>query len=131
MDHVIAVIDVPSEGWSNVTAMLNRQGYSIQTVGSLQKLEALMEETEGRLALIDLDSFPADNRFFKSLKTTKPDSSIFVASSRPYHPDLKEAMSTHICACFRKPLDPDELLFWLKAVSRQRRVRDPTGHDSR
>ena len=87
-----------------------------------------MDETDRRVVLLDLDSFPADNRFFKSLKRTRPDFNIFFLSSRSFHPELKEAMSTYICACFRKPLDGDELVFWLKAVSREPRERDPTSH---
>jgi len=126
MESVIATIEVPNEEWSKLTALLSDHGYSIRTVQSLVGLEALMHEIDCRVVLLDLDSFPAENRFFRSLKTASPDSSIFVVSSRPFHPELKEAMSTHICACFRKPLDGEELLFWLRAVSRQSGARDPT-----
>lgn len=128
MEHVIAVIDALSEEWSDTIAILPRHGYSIRTVRSLEGLEALMHETDCRVVLIDLDSFPEGNRFFRSLKTVRPDSNIFVVSSRLFHPELKEALSTHICACFRKPLDVDELLFWLKAVLGEPRERAPTDH---
>jgi DNA-binding NtrC family response regulator len=126
MESVTAVIEAPSEEWTKLALLLSRNGYSICTVESLERLEALLHETDCRVVLLDLDFFPADNRFFRSLKTAKPDSSIFVVSSRPFHPELKEAMSTHICACFKRPLDVDEILYWLKAVSREPRDRDPT-----
>jgi DNA-binding NtrC family response regulator len=127
MESVTAVIDEPSEEWTKLTLLLSRNGYSVRMLESLENLESLMNETDSRVVLLDLDAFPADNRFFRSLKAAKPDSSIFVVSRRPFHPELKEAMSTHICACFRKPLDGEEFLFWLKAVSREPRDRDPTG----
>lgn len=126
MQSVIAAIEVSGEEWLNITKLMSGLGFSIQTVQSLEGLEALVHETDWRIVLLDLDLFPVDNRFFRSLKMTRPDSSIFVVSSRPFHPELKESMSTHICACFRKPLDSDELLFWLKAVSHQPGAGDPT-----
>lgn len=119
MESLIAVIEEPSEEWTKLTSLLACKGYSMQRVESLERLEALMHETDCRVVLLDLDSFSADNRFFRSLRSERPDSSIFIMSSRPFHPELKEAMSMHICACFKKPVDEEELLFWLNAVSRR------------
>ena len=33
-----------------------------------------------------------------------------------FHPELKDAICYHIYACLNKPIDPDELLYWLKCI---------------
>ncbi len=132
MEHLIVLIDVLNKEWTDLTVLLTGQGYGILTARSQEDVMALMRRKDCRLALIDLESCRVDNRFFRSLKATRPDASIFVVSSRPFHPELKDAMANHICACFRKPVDEDELLFWLKAVSHRPGARDPTaglGHE--
>jgi len=112
--------------WTDLTVRLTGHGYGILAARSQEDVMALMLRKDCHLALIDLELCDVDNRFFRSLKATKPDTSIFVLSSRPFHPELKDAMANHICACFRKPVDSEELLFWLKAVSHRPGARDPT-----
>jgi DNA-binding response OmpR family regulator len=126
MDHLIVLADVLNNEWTDLTVMLTGHGYGILAARSQEDVMALMLKEDSRLALIDLELCGGDNRFFRSLKATMPDASIFVVSSRPFHPELKDAMAHHICACFRKPVDSEELLFWLKAVSRRPGARDPT-----
>lgn len=126
MQHLIVLVDVSNKEWTDLTVMLTTLGYGILTARSQEDVMALMLREDCRLALIDLDLCGVDNRFFRALKATRSDASIFVVSSRPFHPELKDAMANHICACFRKPVDSEELLFWLKAVSHRPGERDPT-----
>jgi DNA-binding NarL/FixJ family response regulator len=37
-------------------------------------------------------------------------------SSRPFHPELEEALTSHIYACLSKPIDPDELFYVIRSV---------------
>jgi YesN/AraC family two-component response regulator len=78
------------------------------------------------VVVLDLDMVTVQNRFFRSLKSENPHVNILTVSSHPYHPHLKEAMTHDICACFRKPLDTEEIEFWLKALVRSAPSRDPT-----
>jgi DNA-binding NtrC family response regulator len=127
MESLIALIDTATQDGRDMVATLTDWGYGLRTVGSLDEFAGLMTETDFRIALIDLDSFPAGNRFFRDMRALRPDLRIFVVSARPFHPELSEAMSRHICACFRKPPDPDEVLSWLKAVCHHPPAPDPTG----
>jgi DNA-binding NtrC family response regulator len=67
--------------------------------------------------IIDLDGLPVDNTFFRSLKKQYPNLHILCLSSRTYHPGLEEAMGAHICASLAKPLNSEELFYWLKAIA--------------
>jgi len=68
------------------------------------------------MLILDLDTLPLDNRVFRDLKRKNPTLSIITLSTRSFHPELKEAMTDHICACLNKPVDPDELHYWAKAI---------------
>jgi len=37
-------------------------------------------------------------------------------SGRPFHPELKEALATYICACLCKPVDLDEPIYLVKSI---------------
>ncbi|MEW6140196.1 MAG: hypothetical protein AB1733_18385 [Thermodesulfobacteriota bacterium] len=127
METLIALVDASSKEWQQIAGMLKEHGYSAMSTGKKGSLERLIQKTECRVVIVDLDYCTADNRFFRFLKTTRPQMNIFAISGRPFHPELKEALATHICACLRKPLDADELLFWLKAVlPGGAHARDPT-----
>jgi len=65
--------------------------------------------------ILDLDSLPVDNRLLRNLRRKDPSVRIIVLSSRRFHPELEEAMSTHIYACLSKPVDSEELIYWLKS----------------
>jgi hypothetical protein len=49
---------------------------------------------------------------FKSMKCAY----VFGLSKILYNPELKEAICCHLFACLKKPVDSDELLYWLKSI---------------
>jgi CheY-like chemotaxis protein len=66
--------------------------------------------------ILDLDSLPVDNRFIRDLRKQNPDVPIIALSSRTFHPELQEALSLYISACLAKPVNPDELIYWVKSI---------------
>jgi DNA-binding response OmpR family regulator len=71
------------------------------------------------MLLLDLDHLSVDNRYIRELSRQQPKLSIIAVSSRTFHPELEEALSSHISACLVKPVDIDELLFWLRSLSKR------------
>ena len=127
MKDLVALMDIESRDWIEVERMLNECDYRIHLVHSLDELEQSVKRTACRVAVLDLDMVAVHNRFFRLLKAGSPHLSILALSERTYHPELREAMTHHICACFRKPVEPDELAFWLKALTDLGpKARDPT-----
>jgi hypothetical protein len=45
-------------------------------------------------------------------------------SAKRFHPELQDAIQHHIYACLNKPVDPDELLFWVKSVYEEENIPD-------
>jgi CheY-like chemotaxis protein len=83
---------------------------------SLPELQEYLTESDCRVILIDLDTIAIDNRTLVQMKRQHPEIDIIAKSELPFHPELEEALRSHILACLTKPLDPDELVFWLKSI---------------
>ncbi len=66
-------------------------------------------------AILDIDSVPLDNRTIRRLTLEFPSVSFFCTSHR-FHPELKEAICYHLFACLRKPVDPEELHYFLRCI---------------
>lgn len=75
------------------------------------------------IVIFDLDQADLDERYFRQLAAMKG-LCIMGLSDRPFHPDLKEAIGRHLLACLRKPIDPDELLFFIHSAAKNGCTRD-------
>jgi DNA-binding response OmpR family regulator len=97
-------------------ALLESHHYRIIWANALTNLESQIRESDCQALILDLDRFSVDNRFIRELSRQRPGLFIIALSSRRFHPELQEAMSFHISACLVKPVDMDELLFWLRSL---------------
>jgi DNA-binding NtrC family response regulator len=115
MDRPIAVVGADKEECQELCAVLEREDYKTVGLDSLVNLESYMQKGACRVVILDLDTLPVNNRFIVDLRKQNPRLPIIVLSSRQYHPELQQAMSTDICACLSKPPDPDELIYCLRS----------------
>lgn len=83
---------------------------------SVDALEVGLGRTDCLAVLLDIDSVALSNRIIRTLRENFPSVGLFCTSRRRFHPELEDALSHHISACLSKPVDPDELHFWLKAI---------------
>ena len=58
------------------------------------------------------------NQLFLGIDIKKMDTSlqIIAISSKSFHPELEEAIRDYVYACLRQPVDPDELIYWIKSI---------------
>jgi DNA-binding NtrC family response regulator len=116
MNRSIAVVDASPEGGRALCAMLENHHYSVIPIGSLDELVKAVREHSCHAVILDLDGLPVDNRFVRKMCRENPGLCVIGLSSRTFHPELEESMRTHISACLSKPVDEDELLYWLKSI---------------
>ena len=116
MEGPIIVVDADETESEALRVVLERDNYPAIALNSLEKLEEEIPESACGVIILDLDTLPVDNRFIRYLKRQKDNMHIIGLSSRPFHPELQEAVSTHIYACLAKPVDTDELLYWLRSI---------------
>lgn len=118
MDRLkVAVADADKQNCRAICVLLEQAHIPVASISTLKVLADHLKREPVAVLLIDLDTLPVDNTFFRSLKKQYPNLHIFCLSSRRHHPGLEESMGSHICASLAKPLDPEELFYWLKAVT--------------
>lgn len=98
--------------------------FEIEHCGSPEEAARILStSSQGRIAIFDLDQLDLDERYFRQLHRT-PGLCMLGLSSRPFHPELKEAIGRHLVACLRKPIDSEELLFLLDSLAKNGGLRD-------
>lgn len=116
MNEPIIVIIADKKQAAELGTVLETQNYRSVQSKLLTHLERLVREHSCRAVILDLDTVPVDNRTLRELTRAYPGIRVLAVSGRRLHPELKEALSSHIYACLCKPVDPDELIYWLKSV---------------
>ncbi len=113
----VAVMDADVQYCGELCALLKEANIPAAPLYSLEELSEHLKKEPVGVLLVDLDNLPVDNTFFRRLKKQYPKLHIVCLSSSTYHPGLEEAMGSHICASLAKPLNSEELFYWLKAIS--------------
>ena len=112
----IVVVDADKARWENLCVLLGKRNYRTIPSHSLSNAEETIDQSASPVVILDLDILPVDNRFIFDLKKRNPGVLIIGLSSRPFHPELSEAISKHFYACLYKPLDTEELFYWLRSI---------------
>ena len=116
MEKKIMVLDADENQCHGLCAMLNDRQYRTIPIHSLSSLAKLIQEVECLVVLMDIDTVRIDNRAIRKLTVKYPEVYFLCLSSDRFHPHLKEALCYHIYACINKPVDPEELFFWLRSI---------------
>ena len=116
MQRTVIVVDENKSESDKLCNLLQQEKYKTLSMNSLADLSKSVQETPFSVVILDLDNLPVNNQFIRHLKRQKENVCIMGLSSRPFHPELEEAVSTHLYACLGKPVDTDELLYWLRSI---------------
>jgi DNA-binding NtrC family response regulator len=116
MKKPIVILGSREEESNPICNELEKLGFLPVLFSSLVSLKECAGNRASRVVLLDLDSISVDDFGLRELKRQNPELHILALSGQPYHPEIKESMSTHIFACLRKPLDREELSFFLKSI---------------
>jgi DNA-binding response OmpR family regulator len=118
MSEKSVIIVCPNENDSKaLCSILEDSDYRPFSVSSLLEAAAILKTRHHIALIMDLDLNPPDNRLLRELRHEQPSLCLIGLSSRSFHPELEEALSRYIDACFVKSAGYEELLYWLKAVS--------------
>lgn len=115
MTDSILVVNREEEQCRALCDLIREKGHSVAGLCSPEHMQQVASAGDYRVVIIDLDLVPLSNLELRKLKRSVPDACLMAISSRSFHPELKEAMREHIDVCLNKPVDPDELLYWLQS----------------
>jgi DNA-binding NtrC family response regulator len=112
----ILVLDGNAQSSQIICNILKSQHYPTNAIHSLSELKPCIEKDDPMAAIIDIDSVPVDDRSIRNLALKYPGVRFLGTSKDRFHPELKDAICYHLYACLNKPVDPDELLYWIKSI---------------
>ena len=116
MKKGIVVVDADQNQCRRLCALLEKNQYSTISMHSIQRLYADLKQSRSLAVILDIDTVPIDNRTVRELSRKYPEIYFLFLSKQSFHPELKDAICYHIYACLNKPVDPDELLYWIKCI---------------
>jgi len=116
MEKKIAILDAEQQSCDELRGILESQRFPTIAIHSLALLESHLRSGDILAVVVDIDSVPVDNRTIRELTLKYPGVRFLCTSKDRFHPELKDAICYHIYACLNKPVDPDELLYWIKSI---------------
>ena len=116
MQPKVLIVNSDVEESRELWKPLAEAGYVIEPVNSLEGLKNSLRSTVFMAVLLDVDTIQVENRAIRDLVLKHPGIPFLCTSGDRFHPELKDAICYHIFACINKPVDPDELLYWLRCI---------------
>ena len=124
MKKKIVILDANQNSCGKLSDIINSKNYPFIQAQALSSLEDFLESDQYVAVVLDIDSVPVDNRTIRELALKYPGVRFLCTSKDRFHPELKDAICYHIYACLNKPVDPDELLFWIKSIYEEDEIPD-------
>jgi DNA-binding NtrC family response regulator len=112
----ILVLVADQNSSRELSNILKSKNYPFTMTDELSSLEEWFESDKYIAVILDIDSVPVDNRTIRDLAIKYPGIRFLCTSRDRFHPKLKDAICYHIYACLNKPVNPDELIFWIKSI---------------
>lgn len=117
MKKSIMVLDANKEQCRELCDLLEKGQFTAFPLFSTDDLEKSIKDTGCQAIFWDIDTVTADNRTVRNLTLKFPGVHFFCISQYPFHPELKDAICYHIYACLNRPIDADELFYWLRSIA--------------
>ena len=112
----IVVLDFDVSQCKDFCALLEGQNYPSLSARSFPQLEKQLTEHDCIGVFIDVDTIPVKDRDIRQLSMKYPGVHLFCLSKHRFHPELKDAICYHVYACLNRPIDPEELFYWLRSI---------------
>jgi DNA-binding NtrC family response regulator len=122
MENNIAVVSTDRKLRDNLFSLLKNEHYKAALAGSITELEQLLGSGNYIAAIVDIDLLQISNRTIREISTHHPGLHFLCISTNRFHPDLKDAFASSIYACIQKPIDDDELLYFIRSIFKDSEV---------
>jgi len=114
--NTVVILGADAQDSEAICRIIEKGPYRTETCPTIGKLETMLASDPCRTVILDIDSVPLDNRTIRELTRSYPSTYFLCTSRERFHPDLKDAISHHLFACLHKPVDPDELHYFLNCI---------------
>ena len=128
MKKSILVIDAYKKQCLELCELLEKRQFAAAPLFSTHNLEKNIEDSGCQAIFWDIDTVAIDNRTVRELTLKFPGVYFFCISKHPFHPELQDAICYHIYACLNRPIDPNELFYWLRSIHEDEVVEENQGN---
>ena len=111
----VIIVSAGAHDVASICRIIEEDDYQTAVCSSLSELKSILCDA-CMAAILDLDNVPLDNRTIRALAFSHPATCFLCISGERFHPDLQEAIRNHLFACLHKPVDPDELHYFLRCI---------------
>ncbi|MBW1699271.1 MAG: hypothetical protein JRH18_12205 [Deltaproteobacteria bacterium] len=112
----IVVLDADMTQCQELCRMLEDEKYPALPARSLKELENHLNTEDCLAVFMDVDTVPVTNRDIRTMAISYPGICFFCISRYRFHPELRDAICYHVYACLNRPIDPDELYYWVRSI---------------
>ena len=112
----VVVLDTDKHQCQGLCNLLSGYHFATVQMSTWGDLEPYLHASDCSAVILNLDNVSVTNRTLRDLKRKKPLTNIIALSERQFHPELAEAFREYISVCLKKPLDSDELVYWLQSI---------------
>ncbi|UCD80529.1 MAG: hypothetical protein JSW26_03605 [Desulfobacterales bacterium] len=124
LEKGIIILDAEKDSSQKLFQILSSRQYQVEKIQAFSSLEVLIASDRYLAVVVDIDTVPIDNLLIRDLTLKYPSMRFLCTSKDRFHPELKDAICYHIYACLNKPIDPDELLYWIKSIYEEEKIPD-------
>ena len=120
----VVVLDMDENHSKALCTMLEAKQYHAVPLQSLDSIQGYIQKRTCLAVILDVGNESVDNRSIRQLTLDNPGVYFFVMSQHSYNPELEESICYHIYACLNKPVDQDEMFYWLRSIEENHAAPD-------
>ena len=114
----VTVLSSNREESQDLCRLLDNYDFKPWKVFSIAELDKALKESNAHVLVMDIDAISLTKSFINQLKVDFPKLKVLSLSKNRFHPDLKEIIPRYVHACLSKPIDAEELIFWLQSIEK-------------
>jgi DNA-binding NtrC family response regulator len=116
----IGILDANIEYCNDLCSLVKELDYSAIPIHTLENLSKYLKKNIRKAVILNIDTMGLSNRDIRDLSRKNREVTFLCISESRFHPDFKEAIRNHIFACLNKPIDADELNYFLKSIKKSK-----------
>lgn len=111
------VIASSDQKWCiDLVSVLEQEQLKATKAYSVEELKQVLSSSQIVIAVVDIELLPLSKNVIRELAIKYPGLNFLCISRNRFHPDLKEVLTSDIYACIQKPIDIEELLYFIRSI---------------
>ncbi len=116
----IGILDANMKFCNDLCSLVKNLNYPVTPIYTLEDLSKYLKNSICKAIILNIDTMGLSNIDIRDMSRKYREVTFLCISESRFHPDFKEAIRNHIFACLNKPIDADELNYFLTSINKSR-----------